>query len=282
MANRKDISQQPISGSVQERYSGGYSSLIIQGLSGRKATREAAFFLPHLRSGMSLLDCGCGPGTMTVDLAEIVAPANVVGIDLEANQFEVGRALALERGVKNVWFEVGNIYQLPFPDRSFDAVFAHAVLYHLRATHKAISELHRLLKSGGVLGVRDADQGGDIFTPSNPTIDQAWDLINRVLKHNGGNPFFGRNHRASLREAGFVRIEASASFDYYGTTEITLRVGEFWADFILQPQIADVIIEQSWATQAELENMSAAFKEWGEHPDAFFARARCEAVGWKE
>jgi ubiquinone/menaquinone biosynthesis C-methylase UbiE len=282
MADTNDIPQQSISSSHKERYSGGYGSLIIQGLSARKATREAAFFMPHLRSGMTLLDCGCGPGSMTVDFAEVVAPGEVVGIDIEASQFEVGKALSLEKKLKNVRFEVGNIYELPFPDGSFDAVFVHAVLYHLTAPHKALAEVHRLLKSGGVLGVRDSDQGGDIFTPSNPTLDQAWTLINRVFKHNGSNPFLGRNHRALLREAGFVHIKASASFDYYGTPDITLRVGEFWADLILQSHFADAIVEQGWATQAELENMSAAFKVWGEHPDAFFARARCEAVGWKE
>jgi hypothetical protein len=43
-----------------------------------------------------------------------------------------------------------------------------------------------------------------------------------------------------------------------------------------------VIIEQNWASQSELEEMSAAFKAWSEHPDAFWARARCEAVGWKK
>jgi hypothetical protein len=48
------------------------------------AGEEAAFFLPNLRSGMHLLDVGCGPGSITVGLAEVVAQGTLVGIDLEA------------------------------------------------------------------------------------------------------------------------------------------------------------------------------------------------------
>jgi hypothetical protein len=102
------------------------------------------------------------------------------------------------------------------------------------------------------------------------------------LEHNGGHVLFGRSQRAILREVGFVRIEASASYDSYGTPETARNIGEYLAELILQPYTADVIIEQKWASQSELEEMSTAFKAWGKHPEAFWARARCEAVGWKE
>jgi ubiquinone/menaquinone biosynthesis C-methylase UbiE len=205
-----------------------------------------------------------------------------VGIDIEDEQFEIGRAYARERGVSNVRFETGNIYDLPFASNTFDAVFAHGVLYHLKTPRKALTELHRTLKPGGVIGIRDLDNGGTIFTPSSQILDKARGLIDRAHEYNGGNPLFGRSQRAILREIGFVRIEASASYDHYGTAETTRGVSKYLADLILQPHMANVIIEQKWASQSELEEMSAALKAWGKHPDAFWARARCEAVGWKE
>jgi hypothetical protein len=58
-------------------------------------------------------------------------------------------------------------------------------------------------------------------------------------------------------------------------------VGQYLADLMLQPHMTRVITEKKWASQSELEEISAAYIAWGEHPDAFFARARCEAVGWK-
>lgn len=267
----------------EEPYIGGYGSLVTKDiLAKRTALVEASFFLPHLRSGMRLLDCGCGPGTITVDLAEVVAPGEVVGIDLEDRQFEIGRAYARERGVSNVRFETGNIYDLPFPSETFDAVFAHAVLYHLKTPRKALTELHRLLKPGGVIGIRDLDDGGTIVTPPSQIIDKACELINRVAEYNGGHPLFGRSQRAILREVGFVNIQASASYDHYGTAETTRAIGNYFADLILQPHTISVITKHQWASQSELEEMSAAYKAWGEHPDAFYARARCEAVGRKE
>ena len=81
---------------------------------------------------MRLLDCGCGPGSVTLGLAEAVALAEVVGVDIERGQVQAASALARERHVENVRFEVGSIYKLPFPDSSFDALYAQSVLLHLR------------------------------------------------------------------------------------------------------------------------------------------------------
>src|SRR5215467_1957963 len=85
-------------------------------LESRTAAQWVGFFLPHLRPGMSLLDCGCGGGAITLDLAQIVAPGQVVGIDTDASQLELARTLAAERGATNVRFESASVYDLPFPD----------------------------------------------------------------------------------------------------------------------------------------------------------------------
>jgi ubiquinone/menaquinone biosynthesis C-methylase UbiE len=265
----------------REQYTGGYSAVTLAGLAARQASREAAFFLPRLRPGMRLLDCGCGPGALTVDLAQVVAPGEVVGIDLEASQFEFGRLRAAEKSLTNVRFAQGSIYDLAFPADSFDAVFAHAVLYHLRDPGRALGEIHRVLRSGGVVGVRDADAGGDVFSPASPLLDRAWSLMARVLEHNGGDIHLGRKHRALLRAAGFTGVEASASFDHFGTPDRTRDASMFFGHLLLRPDFTAVVLQQEWATLADLEAMSAAFHTWGCEPDAFYARARCEAVANK-
>lgn len=267
---------------AKKSYTAGYSAKIIKELSKRSAAKEAGFFLPHLQPGMNLLDCGCGPGAITLDLAKIIAPGQVVGIDIEDTQFEIGRANALEQGISNVSFETGNIYDLSFPSESFDAVFAHAILYHLNDPRLALTELYRVLKPGGVIGIRDTDQGGNIMTPLNPILDKANDLVYRAWQTKGGNPSFGRSQRAILREVGFVNVEASASYDSYGTTAAVQAFGDHMAEQIVLPRLINIITEQGWATQAELEEMSVARKAWGQHPDAFLGIARCEAVGWKK
>src|SRR5262249_9359514 len=177
----------------------------------RTASREAAFFLPYLRPGMQALAVGCGPGSITVGLAELVAPGNVVGIDFQPTQIEQAQALAAQRAVRNVRFEVADAYRLPFPDHSFDAAFAHGVLMHLREPVRALVEMRPMLCPGGIVGVRDLDYGASLFSPVTPLLEQWLALRSRARQHHGSDPFVGRHHRGLLLEAGFVRAETRAS-----------------------------------------------------------------------
>ncbi|MGH2355024.1 MAG: methyltransferase domain-containing protein, partial [Chloroflexota bacterium] len=157
----------------QATYTYGHSSAVVAVHASRTAAKEAAFFLPHLRPGMRLLDAGCGPGTITVGLAEAVAPGETVGLDSEASVLEGVRALAAARGVRNLRFETGDASALPFPDGSFDAVFAHTLLEHVRDPAGTLRELRRVLTPRGVLGVRDCDWGSGVFSPADPAVELA-------------------------------------------------------------------------------------------------------------
>jgi len=116
-------------------------------------------------SERQLLDVGCGPGSITLDLAGLVAPGQVVGIDIQRAQIDQARALASARGVTTVRFEVEDIYELPFSDASFDAALANGVLMHLSEAVRALAELRRVLRPGGVAGVRDPDWGASLRAP---------------------------------------------------------------------------------------------------------------------
>jgi ubiquinone/menaquinone biosynthesis C-methylase UbiE len=265
---------------THERYSGGYAPFILQALAKREALRDAAFFLPYLKPGMRILDCGCGPGGISLGLAAYVPDGQVVGIDVEGGQLEMGREQARVRGIDNVRFERASVYKLPFADASFDAVLAHAVLYHLGEPAQALQELLRVLKPGGWIGVRDTDIGGDVYAPANPALDRFWTLAEQVIRHSGGDMRFGRRQRKVLREAGFVDVVGSASCDSFGTPEETVGFSKYWTDVFLA-QHCGVIVEQGWATAMELDEMRDALLEWGRGADAFYSRCRCEAVGRK-
>ena len=75
---------------VQQRY-----------VANRDARRFLPFLLPHVRSGMDVLDVGCGVGSIALDLAPAVAPGRVVGIDADSEQIEQARRSAAERVVEN-------------------------------------------------------------------------------------------------------------------------------------------------------------------------------------
>jgi len=247
-------------------------------LAARTASREAAFLLPHLRPGMQLLDVGCGPGSITLGLAEVVAPGQVVGIDLQSAQIEQARVRAAERGIATVRFEVADIYRLPFPDGSFDAAFANGVLMHLRKPVRALEELRRVLRPGGIAGIRDPDLGASLYAPTTPLLEQWLAMRVRVRQHNGADPFLSRHYRRLLLEAGFVRGEAGASVDSAGSLEETRRQAAFLKAML--QGLGRTVVAQEWMDQATVDALAAEIDAWAQRPDAFYATTWCEAVGW--
>ncbi|KAB2383664.1 class I SAM-dependent methyltransferase [Actinomadura montaniterrae] len=136
-----------------ERYTPGHDTSAIEFMAGRRAATHARFFLPHLTPGTTVLDLGCGPGTITADLAAAVAPGQVVGLDQQASQLAGARALARRRGLTNIRFRQGSCYDVPLDDRSVDRVFSHALMEHLAYPAQAMAEIRRVLRPGGTVGL---------------------------------------------------------------------------------------------------------------------------------
>ncbi len=192
-------------------YQHGHHASVVASHAKRSAEVEAAFLLTYLRPGLRLLDVGCGPGSITVGLAQRVAPAAAIGIDSSASIIDTARALLAERPVSNLAFEVGNIYQHRFDDASFDAIFAHQVLQHLRDPAGALQAMRMLLAPGGMVGARDVDWGSATFFPDNEGMRRFLHLYYRLAERNGGQPNAGRCLPHWFRDAGLTIIAITAS-----------------------------------------------------------------------
>src|SRR5579884_3192284 len=170
------------------KYLPGYSSQVVSFMRRRTAATHAAFFLPYLKPVMRLLDVGCGPGSITLDLSRLVAPGEAVGVDLEPKQFsEVQEQARTEK--LNVRFEEGSAYALPFPDSSFDAAFSHALVSHLAEPVRALKEIRRVLKPGGLVGLRAGDWGGVLMYPLTDEVRAGLARFAEMQRRNGGAPF---------------------------------------------------------------------------------------------
>src|SRR5256885_15506444 len=142
-------------------YTHGHESAVLRSHSSRTARSSAAYLLGRLRPGQWLLDVGCGPGTITADLAALVAPGRVTALEHTEDALKLARDEIARRGVTNVDFMVGDVHDLlDIPDDAFDVVHAHQVLQHVADPVRALHEMRRVCKPGGVVAVRDSDYGG--------------------------------------------------------------------------------------------------------------------------
>jgi ubiquinone/menaquinone biosynthesis C-methylase UbiE len=257
--------------STRETYTHGHAPATLRQHGLRTAEEAAGFLLPELRPGMRLLDVGCGPGSITRGLAERLAPGEVVGLDLSPDALAVAREDAAARGLAYLRYELGSVYELPFADASFDAVFAHQVLQHLREPRAALVEMLRVLKPGGLVAVRDVDWGSVAYWPRDPWLDRFVEVHLRTWSQNGGEPRMGRQLRALFNAAAAHDLKISATDWCYATLPETRAWGESYAERLLTSPMGARAVEYGYATRADLEAMAAAFRAWAMHPDAFWA-----------
>ena len=191
---------------MNEKYTPGYSEAAAAFMMRRRLDPNGAFFLPYLKPGIAVLDCGCGPGTITRDIAQRIAPGRVVGLDFNADQIAMATRAATSQGIANIEFKQGSAYELPFADASFDAVFSHALLEHLGNPGTAVAEFRRVLKPGGALGVCTPDWGGFVVAPPSEELLLAFEAYKELQNRNGGDVYCGRKLGGFLAEAGFSNV----------------------------------------------------------------------------
>jgi SAM-dependent methyltransferase len=230
-----------------------------------------------LRPGATLLDVGSGPGTITADLARLVAPGRVVGLDAAA---EVVVAAARDHGASNVEFVVGDATRLDYPDGSFDFVHAHQVLQHLADPVGALSEMRRVCRSGGAVAVRDGDYAAMTWWPASEGLDQWRDIYRTVARSNGGEPDAGRRLVEWCHAAGLDDLVASASAWCFATPEDRRWWSETWATRISDSPLADRAKALGIASQETLDACAAAWRDWAEHADATFFVPHGEVVAF--
>ena len=272
-------SEQLSDGSVETaRYTHGHSAAVLNAHSRRGAADSAAYLLAHLRTGMDLLDVGCGPASITADLAERVAPGRVVALDAAAGALEAARATLRDRGLsEQVEVTSGDVMALPFEDASFDDVHAHQVLQHLADPVGALAEMRRVTRPGGIVAVRDAVYSAMTWFPEPAGMEQWRSVYMDTARANGGEPDAGSRLLSWARAAGFTDVMASASTWCYATPADRAWQSETWAQRCLT-SFGPRAVELGLADRADLETMAEAWRQWGTSEDAWFVVVHGEVI----
>ena len=253
-------------------YLHGHSDAVMKSHTWRTVENSAPHLIEHLAPGLSLLDVGCGPGTITVDLAARVAPGEVIGFDVADDVIDRARALLdAPDAPTNCTFRTDDVYAIDAPDASFDIVHAHQVLQHLTDPIAALGEMRRVLKPGGLLAVRDADYGGMTWAPPTPEIDDWLAIYQAIAAEQGSQPNAGRYLLGWVQDAGFVDIETTVAVWTFATPDDRAWWGDLWADRVEHSSFATHARAQQRADDGDLARLAAGWRRWIDEPAGFFA-----------
>ncbi|HXM57325.1 MAG TPA: methyltransferase domain-containing protein [Candidatus Dormibacteraeota bacterium] len=258
-------------------YTHGHHDSVLRSHRWRTAENSAAYLLPHLAPGMRLLDVGCGPGTITIDLAVRVSPGETIAIDTDAGVVAQAAEAARQAG-SDVRFEVGDVYRLDAADGAFDVVHAHQVLQHLGDPVAALREMRRVCRPGGVVAARDADYAAMTWAPAEPALDRWLALYREIARRNGGQPDAGRHLLGWARRAGFAEVRPGASVWCFATPEDRGWWAETWAARVTESSLARQAVDHGLAATDELRELAAGWQRWAASPDGWFTVLHGEVV----
>ena len=238
-------------------YTHGHQEPVLRSHRWRTAENSAAYLLPHLRPDMALLDVGCGPGTITADLATRVA--SVHGIDPSASVIAEAKA-----SYPDLDLAVGDLFEL---DGHWDVVHAHQVLQHLA---DPVGALRKLRELGDLVAVRDSDYTWFQWSPDSAALDRWREIYLAVTRRNGAEARAGRFLLRWAHAAGFRDVTYTCTAWTFATPEDRAWWCGLWADRCLDSSFAQQAVDYGISTAGELTSLAAAWREWATNDDAVF------------
>jgi ubiquinone/menaquinone biosynthesis C-methylase UbiE len=163
-----------------------------------------------------LIDVACGPGVVTAALAPNAA--SVVAFDATVEMLAKAKARCAKAGVNNVEFKTGDAENLPFADGEFDGAVTRAALHHFADPQRAISEMFRVLRPGGVAVI------ADVISSENADESRLHNAIERLRDPSHVRMLPASGLDSCARQAGFRDLEA-ATWDI-------VRELEEWLDIV--------------------------------------------------
>ncbi|KAF3918105.1 hypothetical protein ABW21_db0208525 [Orbilia brochopaga] len=274
--------------STDKTYIHGHHPSVLTSHSWRTLKNSASYLIPHLEpyktpstsssTPFAILDAGCGPGTITCDLAAHLPHAQVTGIDYVLQ--ETCTPLAASRGLTNVMFQQADVFKLPFADASFDIIHLHQVLQHLPAPPiPAIAELMRVCKPGGIIAAREADFSVFSWFPESAGLDAWRDTYIATAISAGGDPLAGKKLHKWFMDAGIPRrdIDCTSSCWTYSTPEERQWWGGMWAERTLKSEFRVKAVKNG-VGEEELAVISKAWTDWAAQEDGWIMIPSGEVV----
>ena len=271
--------------SEQRDYAHGHHSSVLASHAARTASNSCAYFLDRLQPGMRILDIGCGPGSISLDLARIVgSTGEVVGIDFSSDAITHARealAAADDAAELNATFCTGDIYSLgenrELIGNGFDVVHAHQVLQHVPDPVEALRAMGALCSPQGFIAVRDADYSAMTWFPASAELEDWRSTYIRTAHEAGGDPDAGRKLKSWALDAGLNIVGSMSSTWTYSTEEETSWWGSSQAERVRKSQFADKARALGMSNEG-IDEIAQGWAQWGQTQEAWFCMMHGELI----
>ena len=259
----------------------------------RTLENSASYVLPYLnKPNMKVLDVGCGPGSITIDIAKHVLPNGgyVLGTDYVQDPLKDAEKLLaatpeLHRFPPgSIEFQVADVFALPFADDSFDLVHVHQVLEHIGDPVAGLREMRRVVKpNGGIVACREW-ASTSFYPDDNQGLKDWLELFFRAIAAKGGHPGSGRIMHVWAEEAGFelTKVKRSAGTWCFSTPEEREYFGGSMAARMRDSGgFARFVIDEGLSTPESLEAIASGWDKYVEDDHGWLGFLHGEMLCWK-
>jgi len=224
------------------------------------------------KPNLKVMDLACGLGITTCELAKKINTGKVIGVDNNKTLLEYAKQYQQMEQIDHIEFLQADVYDLAFPEATFDLVFCQLLLLFLSDVNKAVSQVYRILKPGGTFCVVDVDKQLAFSYPESEELNLIHERIRSDLTARGFDLSIGPKLGSYLHHAGFTQVKLSAEF----VTSDDIGLKEFM----------DVRLKGALALQFENSNVmpeqvDKLYDYYINLPYAWFSRGVFFAVGCK-
>lgn len=232
-------------------------------MSQRTVAKNIPYLIEHIKPTDRILDVGCGVGSITIGLAQLVPQGHVVGMDVGETEIAMARDAAAEQGIKNVEFKTGDAHKLleTFGEGSFDIVHAHMVLMHLTEQVTVLRSMRQLTRPGGL--VASTDMAEMLYYPPLSALDKQKEIWYKSCESRGIVPNGGRLNHVWAHEAGFEWSQiqlGTSSQQWFGESM------KQWARGACNA--TQNFLKSGLLTAEECTRIEASYEDWAAKPES--------------
>lgn len=235
-------------------------------LTARTLANSHPILLGLLDPGMSVLDAGCGPGTLTTGIARRVEPGHVVGMDANPEMIRAAEAASPPGEIPNLVFYTGDIRESGW-EGEFDVVNAARTLQWIPDPDVALSRMARAAVPGGLVVVLDFDHTRATWSDPPKAWMRFYEAFLAWREAGGLDNAIARHLSALCKGAGLVEMELTPQITTVSTSDADFfRVSGLWR-MVIESRGRQMVAALS-ITETERRAAFHAFTEWMRGPDA--------------